>query len=439
MAAGGRAQRGPRGPDVGVGPTGRRSRRPGLPHRALPARRPGDLERLLVRRPLHAQLQRPVPARGGAARPAGGGDAVGGRLLLPLRPPRPRPLGDGGALGDALVRGRRRHPARRRPADLRPRRGASGWRRCARCRWGGRRWRSSPPRPARWRARSRAPSSPASSSPGPGNGASASTAPRSPPPRSRFVLTVAPNLAFPEPGRFPFATSSFISIPLWCGAALFLTWRLDGEARLRRVVLGYAVAATAVFLAPNALGGNAVRLGALFGGPLLAAVLLSHRPLPVGAPAARPPRSARGLRRPARRPLGAALVLHRGPRHHLGGQPLLAVHRQRHPGRPRGRRPLDLGLLLPARRPLADGPRRPRHPDRGAADREPLGVGLPGAEVRARPRLAAPARHRPRRPLLRGRRPHPAQLRPLAARQRDLLRRPARRARSTTPRSRRRS
>jgi hypothetical protein len=95
-----------------------------------------------------------------------------------------------------------------------------------------------------------------------------------------FVLTVAPNLAFPEPGRFPFVASSFVAIPLWCAAALFLTWRAEGERRLRRVVIGYAIAATAIYLTPNALGGNAVRLGALFGGPVLAAVLLSHRPLP---------------------------------------------------------------------------------------------------------------------------------------------------------------
>jgi hypothetical protein len=98
-----------------------------------------------------------------------------------------------------------------------------------------------------------------------------------------FLLTVVPNLAFPEPGRFPFATSSFIAIPIWCAGAIFLTWKLDGEGRLRRVVLGYAVAGTAVFLLPNALGGNAVRLGALFGGPVLAAILLSHRAaLPAG-------------------------------------------------------------------------------------------------------------------------------------------------------------
>jgi hypothetical protein len=95
-----------------------------------------------------------------------------------------------------------------------------------------------------------------------------------------LFLTIAPNLAFPEPGRFPFVTSSFIAIPIWCAGALFLTWRTDGEGRLRRVVLGYAIASTAIFLTPNALGGNAVRLGALFGGPVLAAVLLSHRPVP---------------------------------------------------------------------------------------------------------------------------------------------------------------
>ena len=96
-----------------------------------------------------------------------------------------------------------------------------------------------------------------------------------------LILTVAPNLAFPEPGRFPFVTSSFISIPIWCAGALFLTWRAEGEARLRRVVIGYAVAGLAIFLTPNAMGGNAVRLGARFGGPVLAAVLLSHRPLPL--------------------------------------------------------------------------------------------------------------------------------------------------------------
>jgi hypothetical protein len=99
-----------------------------------------------------------------------------------------------------------------------------------------------------------------------------------------LALTVVPNLAFPEPGNFPFVFSSFIAIPLWCGGALYLLRGLPQERQLRRVVLGYLLAGTLIWLTPNALGGNAVRLGALFGGPVLAAVLLSRRPRPT-APA----------------------------------------------------------------------------------------------------------------------------------------------------------
>lgn len=92
-------------------------------------------------------------------------------------------------------------------------------------------------------------------------------------------LILAANLAFPEPGRFPFAFSSYVAIPLWCAGALFVTRRLGGEERqLRRVIAAYLLAGTVLWLAPNAMGGNAVRLGALFGGPVLAAVLLAHRP-----------------------------------------------------------------------------------------------------------------------------------------------------------------
>jgi hypothetical protein len=112
------------------------------------------------------------------------------------------------------------------------------------------------------------------------------------------ALTVAPNLAFPEPGRFPFVWSSYISIPIWCAGALFLLWAAPGEGRVRRVILGYGLAATLIFLTPNALGGNAVRLGALFGGPVLAAALLAHRPLPVGAGGA--PAPGPGLAPPLR-------------------------------------------------------------------------------------------------------------------------------------------
>lgn len=96
-----------------------------------------------------------------------------------------------------------------------------------------------------------------------------------------LALTVVPNLAFPEPGQFPFVFSSYVAIPAWCAGALILTQGAREEERqLRRVIAGYAIAATAIWLVPNALGGNAVRLGALFGGPVLAAVLLSRRPRP---------------------------------------------------------------------------------------------------------------------------------------------------------------
>jgi hypothetical protein len=96
-----------------------------------------------------------------------------------------------------------------------------------------------------------------------------------------LALVLVPNIAFPESGQFPFVFSSYVAIPLWCAGALILTHGVREEERqLRRVLVGYVLAATAIWLLPNAMGGNAVRLGALFGGPVLAAVLLSRRPRP---------------------------------------------------------------------------------------------------------------------------------------------------------------
>lgn len=92
-------------------------------------------------------------------------------------------------------------------------------------------------------------------------------------------LVLLPNLAFPESGQFPFAFSSYVAIPLFCGGSLFVTRGLGEEERqLRWALIGYVLAATVLLLAPNPLGGNAVRLGALFGGPVLAAVMLARRP-----------------------------------------------------------------------------------------------------------------------------------------------------------------
>ncbi len=96
-------------------------------------------------------------------------------------------------------------------------------------------------------------------------------------------LIVASNLAFPESGQFPFALSAYLAIPLWCGGALFVTRGLREEERqLHRVLVAYVLAATVLWLVPNPMGGNAARLGALFGGPVLAAVVLARRPALAG-------------------------------------------------------------------------------------------------------------------------------------------------------------
>jgi len=94
-----------------------------------------------------------------------------------------------------------------------------------------------------------------------------------------LALTLVPNLVFPGAGQFPFAFSSYLAIPLWCGSALYVTRGLQEEERqLRWTIVAYLLASTVVWLVPNAMGGNAIRLGALFGGPVLAAVVLARRP-----------------------------------------------------------------------------------------------------------------------------------------------------------------
>lgn len=85
------------------------------------------------------------------------------------------------------------------------------------------------------------------------------------------------NTVFSEPSREPFSFSAWIALPLWCAAALYLSRGIPRERALRAVVAGYLVAGTLVWLLPNPLGGNVTRLGALFGGPVLAAVVPARR------------------------------------------------------------------------------------------------------------------------------------------------------------------
>jgi hypothetical protein len=92
-----------------------------------------------------------------------------------------------------------------------------------------------------------------------------------------LVPIVVLNLVFADAGREPFSFSAWIALPLWCGGALYVTRQLNAERALRAVIGAYLMAGTLVWLVPNALGGNVTRLGALFGGPVLLAALLSRR------------------------------------------------------------------------------------------------------------------------------------------------------------------
>src|SRR5689334_425367 len=83
-------------------------------------------------------------------------------------------------------------------------------------------------------------------------------------------------LAFPESGRFPFWFSSYWPLLLVCGACLLAIRGISEERDLRGVLIGYIAVSTLIWLVPNPVGGNMIRLGSLFAGPVLAAVLLSR-------------------------------------------------------------------------------------------------------------------------------------------------------------------
>jgi hypothetical protein len=94
-----------------------------------------------------------------------------------------------------------------------------------------------------------------------------------------FVPPVLLTVAFPEGGYAPFPFSAYLPIPLFAVACLALLPRR--ERTLRIAVALYAVGSTIALLIPTAMGGNAVRLGALVGGPLLACALVGRWRAPV--------------------------------------------------------------------------------------------------------------------------------------------------------------
>lgn len=89
--------------------------------------------------------------------------------------------------------------------------------------------------------------------------------------------TLLPSLLFPTDGYQPFALSAFVPVVLIAGAALALLPR--DERTLRIGVALYAALVLVAFVFDTPLGGNAVRLGATFAGPLIALALFGRRPM----------------------------------------------------------------------------------------------------------------------------------------------------------------
>ncbi len=90
-----------------------------------------------------------------------------------------------------------------------------------------------------------------------------------------FTVAAALAAAFPEGGVEPFVTSAYW--PTVAFAALVLALVPREEKAIRYGAILYAIACTAAFLLHTPMGGNAARLGTLFGGPLLACMLWPRR------------------------------------------------------------------------------------------------------------------------------------------------------------------
>lgn len=87
---------------------------------------------------------------------------------------------------------------------------------------------------------------------------------------------LALSAAFPEEGHHPFVTSSFVAVPLFVAACLLALPKT--ERALRIGALLYGLLAVAAFAVETPVGGTVVRLGQLFGGPVLACAILASRP-----------------------------------------------------------------------------------------------------------------------------------------------------------------
>jgi hypothetical protein len=91
-----------------------------------------------------------------------------------------------------------------------------------------------------------------------------------------LIPAVFLSVAFPEGGPEPFVGSSFWPTVITIGLVLAALPLEERELRIGCAL--YAVATTAAYVIASPMGGNVVRLGGLFGGPLLACLIWRRRP-----------------------------------------------------------------------------------------------------------------------------------------------------------------
>jgi hypothetical protein len=92
---------------------------------------------------------------------------------------------------------------------------------------------------------------------------------------SAMLPPVALTLAFPEGGWEPFALSAFLPVPLASAAAVLVLPSRERALRIGAAL--YGAAGTAAYFIHTPMGGNAMRLGALFAGPVVLAAVRPWR------------------------------------------------------------------------------------------------------------------------------------------------------------------
>lgn len=91
-----------------------------------------------------------------------------------------------------------------------------------------------------------------------------------------FAPIAVSAVLFPSPGIFPFRAGHFFGV---VGAGVGLIFMTSRHLRSVRIGAGFMLAmAVGLYLVPNPIGGNVVRLPTMFGWPLLTAVMLPGRP-----------------------------------------------------------------------------------------------------------------------------------------------------------------